>query len=242
MPNKLKTPPVVSEENSAGETATQKKIPFAIAEAYKSIRTNLISLLDKENKKVFVISSPNASEGKSTTSINTAISLSQLNKKVLLVDADAHRPSIHHKLKLDNSVGLMELIDGKAELNNALKHYNSSLDIITTGALPQNATEMFSTPEFDELLKLFRENYDYVILDVPPANILSDALVIGQKVDGMVFVIRAGITTHENMRRALSSAEVLDIDILGVILNGSDYGTKRYYKKYYSTYNGKYSY
>lgn len=242
MPNKLKTPPVVSEENTAGATVAQKKIPFAIAEAYKSIRTNLISLLDKENKKVFVISSPNASEGKSTTAINTAISLSQLNKKVLLVDVDAHRPSIHHKLKLDNSLGIMELIDGKTELDDTIKHYNSSLDVITTGALPQNATEMFSAPQFDELLKLFRENYDYVILDAPPVNILSDALVIGQKVDGMVFIIRAGITTHENLRRALSSAEVLDIDILGVILNGSDYGTKHYYKKYYSTYNGKYSY
>lgn len=242
MPNKLKAAPVSSENNTVGGAAAQKRIPFAIAEAYKSIRTNLISLLDKENKKTFVISSPNASEGKSTTSINTAISLSQLNKKVLLVDADAHRPSIHQKLKLDNSVGLMDLINGSIEPDDAIKHYNSSLDIITTGALPQNATEMFSTPEFDELLKTFREKYDYVILDAPPVNILSDALVIGQKSDGMVFIIRAGITTHENLRRALSAAEVLDIDILGVILNGSDYGTKHYYKKYYSSYNGKYSY
>lgn len=242
MPNKLKAAPVSSENNTGSGATTQKRIPFAIAEAYKSIRTNLISLLDKENKKTFVISSPNASEGKSTTSINTAISLSQLNKKVLLVDADAHRPSIHHKLKLDNSVGLMDLISGSIEPDEAIKHYNSSFDIITTGVLPQNATEMFSTPEFDELLKTFREKYDYVILDAPPVNILSDALVIGQKADGMVFIIRAGITTHENLRRALSAAEVLDIDVLGVILNGSDYGTKHYYKKYYSSYNGKYSY
>lgn len=76
MPNKLKAAPVSSENNTGSGATTQKRIPFAIAEAYKSIRTNLISLLDKENKKTFVISSPNASEGKSTTSINTAISLS----------------------------------------------------------------------------------------------------------------------------------------------------------------------
>ena len=220
MPNKTVAADA-SVNAAANEAATQKKVPFAVAEAYKSIRTNLISLLEKDGKKVIVISSPNASEGKSTTSINTAISLSQLNKKVLLIDADAHRPSVHHKLKLDNSVGLMELIAGTAEPDNA---------------------EMFSTPEFDELLKLFREKYDCIILDAPPVNVLSDALVMGQKADGMVLIIRAGVTTHENLRRALSSAEVLDIDILGLILNGSDYGTKRYYKKYYRSYNGKYSY
>lgn len=242
MPNKINPAGSLSESTAITNSAAPKKVPFGVSEAYKSIRTNLITLLDRQNKKTIVISSPNASEGKSTTSINTAISLSQLNKKVLLIDADAHRPSIHYKLKLNNAAGLMELITGQTEPENAIIHYNSSLDIITAGALSQNATEMFSTPKFDELLSTFREKYDYVILDAPPVNVLSDALVMGQKADGMVFVIRAGITTHENFRRALSSAEVLDIEILGVILNGSDYGTKRYYKKYYGNYNGKYSY
>lgn len=242
MPNKSVVSAVGSENTAASGASAPKKIPFAVAEAYKSIRTNLISLLAKDNKKIIVISSPNASEGKSTTSINTAISLSQLNKKVLLIDADAHRPSIHSKLKFDNSFGLMELIQGVVQPEEVIKQYNSSLDIITAGAILPNATEMFSTPAFDELLNNFREKYDYIILDAPPVNLLSDALVMGQKADGMVFIIRAGVTTHENLRRALSSAEVLDINVLGVILNGSDYGTKRYYKKYYSSYNGKYSY
>lgn len=226
----------------SNDGAISKKVPFAVAEAYKCVRTNLISMLEKDNKKAIVITSSNASEGKSTTSINTAISLSQLNRRVLLIDADAHRPSVHRKLKLDNYVGLMELISGEARPEEAIKHYNAALDVITSGNLPQNATEMFSTPAFDELLDTFKEKYDCVILDAPPANLLSDALVIGQKTDGMVLVVRAGATTHENFRRTLTSAETLDIDILGVILNGSDFGTKRYYKKYYRTYNGKYSY
>lgn len=232
----------VKTDNTMNIGAVQKKVPFAVTEAYKCVRTNLISMLERENKKTVVITSPNASEGKSTTSINTAISLSQLNCRVLLIDADAHRPSVHRKLKLDNSVGLTELINGTAEPIEAIKHYNASLDVITSGSLPQNATEMFSTPAFDELLEDFKSKYDCVILDAPPANMLSDALVIGQKTDGMILVIRAGTTTHENLRRTLSSAETLDINILGVILNGSDFGTKRYYKKCYSSYNGKYSY
>lgn len=232
----------IKTDNAMNIGAVQKKVPFAVTEAYKCVRTNIVSMLERENKKTVVITSPNASEGKSTTSINTAISISQLNLRVLLIDADAHRPSVHRKLRLDNGVGLAELINGTAKTEEAIKHYNASLDVITSGALPQNATEMFSMPAFDDLLEAFKNEYDCVILDAPPANLLSDALVIGQKTDGMILVIRAGATTHENLRRTLSSAETLNINIMGVILNGSAAGSKNYYKKCYSSYNGKYSY
>lgn len=240
MENKEAT--TTSRDKLINNVVSQKKVPFAVVEAYKSIRTNLIALLDRSNKKIITVSSPNASEGKSTSSINTAISLSQLNKKIILVDTDAHRPSIHNKLKLDNTHGLMSVISGTAALDEAVKKYNPFLDILTVGPVPQNATEVFSSPEFEALLNDLKEKYDYVILDAPPVNLLSDALVIGQKSDGIVFIIRAGITTHESLRKALSSAEVLDIDILGIVLNGSEYGTKRYYKKYYRSYSygGKY--
>ena len=91
--------PLVSSDKDNTENQASKKVPFAVSEAYKSIRTNLVSVLAKQHNKIAVISSPNASEGKSTTAINIAISLSQLNKKVILIDADVHRPSIHAKLK-----------------------------------------------------------------------------------------------------------------------------------------------
>ena len=96
-------------------------------------------------KKIFTVSSPNASEGKSTTSINTAISLSQLNKKVILVDTDAHRPSIHNKLKLNNDKGLMSIISGDSALEESVIKYTPFLDVLTVGPIPQNATEAFST-------------------------------------------------------------------------------------------------
>lgn len=242
MGNKETTVYAASPDKLINNVTSQKKVPFAVVEAYKSIRTNLIAILEKEHKKIFTVSSPNASEGKSTTSINTAISLSQLNKKVILVDTDAHRPSIHNKLKLNNDKGLMSIISGDSALEESVIKYNPFLDVLTVGPIPQNATEAFSTPAFDALLADIREKYDYVILDAPPVNLLSDALVIAQKSDGMVLIIRAGITTHESLHKALSSAEVLDINILGVILNGSEYGTKRYYKKYYNSYNYKYKY
>lgn len=227
---------VVSAEKDRVDVQPLKKVPFAVSEAYKSIRTNLMAVLKKENRKIIVISSPNASEGKSTTSINIAISLSQVNKKVLLVDTDVHRPSIHNKLKLKNDDGIMNLISGVSTFEEAVQHYSPKLDILTTGSIPQNATEAFSDSAFDALLADFEERYDYIILDTPPVNLLSDSLVIAQKCGGMALVVRSGITTHEALRRAVSRAKLLDINIIGIIFNGTDYTKNKYHKKYYSYY------
>ncbi len=218
------------------DASLPKKVPFAVSEAYKSLRTNLLAILEKENKKIIIISSPNASEGKSTTAINIAISLSQLNKKILLVDTDARRPTTHKKLKLDNDNGLMNIIAGESTIKDCIKPHNARLDILTVGTATQNPTEAFSDPAFDKLLEDLRAEYDCIILDAPPVNLLSDSLIIAQKCDGAILIIRAGTTTHDDIRKALSSAEVLDINILGLVLNGSNYGSKRYYKKYYSKY------
>lgn len=217
-----------------------KKVPFAVSEAYKSIRTNLISKLLKEQKKVIAISSPNASEGKSTTAINIAISLSQLGKKVLLVDTDAHRPSIAAKLNIKTENGIMDVIAGLCEANQAIVSYNSLLDIITIGHIPQNPTELFASAGFEECIKAFAVNYDFVIIDTPPVNVLTDALVIAQKCDGLVLVVRSGMTTHSDLRRTLSGTGMLDINIIGIILNGTGGEKKRYYKDYYNkSYNYK---
>ena len=226
----------VSSGKETNEAQPLKKVPFAVSEAYKAIRVNLISVLDKQNKKAVAISSPNASDGKSTTSINIAISLSQLNKKVLLVDADAHRPTIHTKLKMKNDCGITSILNGVSSLSEAVQQYNSKLDVLTSGPIPQNATEIFSDSSFDELLYEMNEKYDYIILDTPPVNVLSDSLIVAQKCGGIVLVVRSGFTTREMLRRAVASVKQLDINILGVILNGSDYDKTRYSKKYYGSY------
>lgn len=137
---------------NAAAAAPVKKVPFAVSEAYKNIRTNLVSILARQGNKVIAVSSPNASEGKSTTAINTAISLSQLNKKVILIDADAHRPSLHSKLRLDNKNGLMDVINGITDIDGTVKKYNTYLDILTVGNIPQNPTEVFDSVGFDVFL------------------------------------------------------------------------------------------
>lgn len=226
---------------SSGKETTEvqplKKVPFAVSEAYKTIRINLISELEKQNKKMAAISSPNASDGKSTTSINIAISLSQINKKVLLVDADAHRPTIHTKLKMKNDCGITSILNGVSTFSEAVQHYNSKLDVLTAGPITQNVTEIFVDPAFDELLDELNEMYDYIIFDTPPVNLLSDSLIVAQKCGGIILVVRSGFTTREMLRRAIASVKQLDINILGVILNGTDYNKSKYSKKYYGSYN-----
>lgn len=221
---------------NAAAAAPVKKVPFAVSEAYKNIRTNLVSILARQGNKVIAVSSPNASEGKSTTAINTAISLSQLNKKVILIDADAHRPSLHSKLRLDNKNGLMDVINGITDIDGTVKKYNTYLDILTVGNIPQNPTEVFDSVGFDGFLTAAKEKYDYVIIDTPPVNLLSDASVISQKCDGLVLVVRAGITTHSMLKRSLSALKMLNINIIGIILNGTSNTSKRYYKDYYKAY------
>ncbi len=229
-------------EQSAQSTvkSSSKKIPFAVSEAYKSIRTNLVTTLEKNNKKMIAISSPYASEGKSTTAINLSISFSQLNKKVLLIDADAHRPSVHTKMKLDNEIGLLNVLTGETSFSDAVKQYSPSLDVLTSGPLVSNPTELLHSDTLVDLLDDLRKQYDYILVDSPPVNLLSDAQIVAQRCDGMLMVARAGITTHDALRRALTNAKSLYIDVIGIILNGTDYGSKRYYSKYYRKYYNRY--
>lgn len=214
----------------------RKKVTFSIVEAYKNIRTNIIALMAKKNAQVLAISSPNASEGKSTTALNIAITMSQLEKKILIIDADAHRPSIHKKLKVANEFGLLNLILDKSNLANAIYSHNDYLDVITCGTNTTKPSEILNSEKFNELLEELKKQYDYIILDTPPVNPVSDALVIAQKVDAVVLVVRAGTTSHEAFKKAVKSLGVLDIKADGVIINGADPRPKGYYKSKYSYY------
>lgn len=214
-------------------------VPFSVVEAYKNIRVQLTNILEKCGGKAIAISSPNASEGKSTTAINIAITLSQLNKKVVLIDTDIRRGTIHKKLKFENEAGCMDILSGRASFEQVVKHYNSYLDIITSGQIYSNTSELFDSNEFDSLLDKLNKEYDYILIDTPPVNLVSDALVISKKCDGLIYVIRSKVTTYEALRKAVSSTEKLNVNLLGVIINAVDsnnssykYGKGGYYNKY----------
>lgn len=218
----------------------QNKVPFAVVEAYKTTRIHLISALDKIGGKIVAISSPNAAEGKSTTAINIAIALSQLNKKILVIDADSRRSTVHKKLKMENELGCLDIISGTVEFKDAVKSYNDWLDIITAGTQTSNPSELFSADSFGELLENIRDLYDYIIIDTPPINLVSDALVISQKCDGLLLIVRADVTTYDAFKRTVNSTTELNINVIGVIINGTD-SEKSYKYSKYGRY-GKYGY
>ncbi len=215
------------------------RVPFAVVEAYKNIRIHLISILSEIDGKIVAISSPNAAEGKSTTSVNIAITLSQLGKKVILVDTDMRRATVNKKLRLKNEMGCSDVIEGKVKLEDAVNHYNKSLDVLTSGTITENPSEMFSSAPFDRLLSDLRDIYDYVIIDTPPVNLVSDTLVISQKCDGLVLIARASVTTYADYKSALNTLKQLNIKVLGTIING-DGATKTKYNSYYNY--GRYAY
>ena len=214
-----------------------KHAPFAVVEAYKKIRTNLKFLLAKNDGGVITISSADEAEGKATTSINMAIAFSQLGGKILLLDADMRRPSVNKKLKIENNDGLSNIIAGLSDFEKAVYQYNSNLDILTSGPTPPNPSELLSSASFDRLLESCKNEYDYIIIDTPPINAVSDALVVAPKTDGLLLVVRAGYTRRDSLKQTIGAAEFANINILGAIMNGSDSNAKNYkYRKY------KYSY
>lgn len=222
------------------EEKAQNKTPFSVVEAYKNIRVHLLSALNALNGKTIVVSSPYASDGKSTTAINIAITISHLNKKVLLIDGDSRRSTIHKKLKMQNELGCTDIVSGEGNLRDVVKPYNNYLDILTAGSAVSNPSELFSSSNFDILLQKACDIYDYVIIDTPPINIVSDTLVIAQKCDGLVLVARAGITTYEAMKSTVDAAKSLNINIIGTVLNGTDNSYNKYYRYKYNKYNKKY--
>ena len=217
------------------------KVPFAVAEAYKSIRTNLLFLLTKKKGNVVIVSGSDISEGKSTTAVNLAVAFSQLGDKVLLIDGDLRRSSIHKKTKLENNKGLSDVLGGFAEFKDAVKSVNPSLDVLTSGHQAPNPSELLGSTRCETLINELKEQYNYIIVDTPPVNVVSDALIVAPKSDGVILVVRDKFTMSDALKKAIEAFEFANIKVLGAIMNAA--GTKgngKYSKKY--KYSYKYSY
>lgn len=223
------------------DSEVKQHVPFAIVESYKTIRTNLMFLLPNDKCKRIIVSSSAIGEGKSTTAVNMAIAFAQTGSKVLLIDADMRRPSVYKKMKLSNKVGLSSILAGFSEIPETISTVNPYFDIMTSGPIPPNPLEMLGNDKMGEVLDKLSETYDYIFIDMPPVNIVSDALVLAPKTDGIVFVVQDLITTHEEFQKALSSIEFANVKLLGVVLNGSTKSKRSKYRYRYMT-GGRYTY
>lgn len=199
-------------------TARDKLSP--ISEAYRAIRTNLQFAAAGDKKvKTIVFTSALPSEGKSTTDTNLAIVMGQDNKRVLLVDCDLRRPVMHRRFGLPNR-GLTNCFADDLKLADVIQHdIYPNLDVVTSGPIPPNPAELLGSPKMQELLQGVEDDYDYILLDLPPILVVTDAAVVGSKADGVILVVGSGDISPDEARQAKALLEKGNVNILGVVLN-----------------------
>ncbi len=211
--------------------SVNKTVPFAVVESYKAIRTNLMFLLSNSKSRTIAISSSLPGEGKSSCAVNLAIAFSQLGNKVLLIDADLRKPSVYRKLRLQNTKGLSSVLVGFCEFSEAAININPNFDVLVSGPTPPNPSELLGSEQMSALLDALKDRYDYIIIDTPPVNVVSDAVVLAPKTEGLVMVIQDRKTTHDQFKKAVSSLSFAKVRLLGVILNSSSDKSAKYPSK-----------
>jgi capsular exopolysaccharide synthesis family protein len=213
-------------------------VPFAIEEAYKTLRTNLIFTLPEENCKVIEVTSSLQKEGKSITAANLAISLSKNGSKVILVDCDLRLPTVARKLRIEQKPGLTNLLFGMNKMHDVINHHSSGIDVIPSGDLPPNPSEVLGSQNMKTTIEHLAQHYDYVILDTPPVGVVSDAAILSRYASGVMLVVRTGKTALENVRDAVDTLNLANANILGFVMTDAN-ARKQYYDKYGYTYKQK---
>ncbi|MGF6953906.1 capsular exopolysaccharide synthesis family protein [Neobacillus sp. B4I6] len=199
-------------------TTIDSKSP--ISEQYRTIRTNIqYSSVDKELKTILVTSS-GPGEGKSTTTANLAATFAQLGLKVLLVDADLRKPTVHHTFGVSNLNGFTSLLTRQLSIEEAITETNEkNLFIITSGPIPPNPSELLSSKNMTQFIQDAREEFDYIFFDTPPLLAVTDAQIIANQCDGSILVVSSGKTGMEPARRAKELLVNAQSKLLGVVLN-----------------------
>lgn len=204
-----------------------------ISEQYRTIRTNLqFSSVDKELQSI-VVTSSGPSEGKSMTAANLAIVYAQQGKKVLLVDADLRKPTVHYTFRLDNFNGLSNVLVGDMTLTSVVEPGDvENLHVLTSGPIPPNPSELLASKRFQEMLEEAKQTYDIVIFDTPPVLAVTDAQILANLVDGSILVIRSKKTEIEAAQKSVDILKAANGKLLGTVLNGREKKEHTYYYYY----------
>ncbi|NLP10032.1 polysaccharide biosynthesis tyrosine autokinase [bacterium] len=216
-----------------------------IFEAYRSLQLNFSFFNPDKNLKSILVTSSSPGEGKTLTALNIAQFYAREGTNTLLIDCDLRRPMIHHAIKLDQSPGLSNfLADRAAAPHSYIQILNSdqfsySLSVLTSGTLPPNPSELLKSKRMADLLAQLQEAYELIIIDAPPVIAVTDPILIGKKVDGVLLVLRSGKTTYEAAMKAKKILENSRIEIIGCLLNDIDLKNRYGYYKNFYYYSGK---
>jgi len=225
-----------------------KNLEFTATEQYKLLRTNLsFTLPEDDGCKIIGVTSSMRGEGKSTTAVNLSYVLAESGKKVLLIDGDLRIPSIAKKMRIDSTPGLTDLLRGdmKIDLATLRSQHLANWYILPSGALPPNPSELLGSKRMEATLRGLAEHFEYIVVDLPPVNIVSDALAISKFINGMIVVNREEYTEKKELETCFRQLKLSNVNVLGCVMNGTKSGKgyynryryKRYYK-YYKTYGG----
>lgn len=219
------------------------------AEAFRSVRTAICFNASGSAHRVIQVTSPAAGDGKSTLALNLSISLAMSGKRTILVESDFRRPKIHKLTSVDNKRGIVDVLRGDAELTDAIKNTHiESFFVLPCGSRPKDPAELISRPEYEQLLEVLRQKYDYIIIDTPPVLAVTDSTSIAPRVDGVLLAMRLSRHTRDLGRRTLEQLRDVGAIVSGIVINGIEeadaygYGAYRYsdYKYYYKSEGYKY--
>lgn len=213
--------PFLSRPPEVGVLVSELPVYSPVAEAYRTLRTNLLCSPSGPNLRSLVVSSPSGGEGKTTITANLAITMAQQGMRVLLIDCDLRRAQVHKLFGLDREPGLTEVIQGEVPLASAVKETSTAgLTVLPAGGLPTvSPSDLLSSPALRALVERATEEYDLVLFDTPPLLALSDAALLGRLTDGVLLVIRAGQTDRDEARTALRQVRAVGVPVVGAVLN-----------------------
>ena len=201
---------------------------FHVQEAYKALRTNVRFSLSGKGCKKLCITSCSAGEGKSITILNLAISFAQTGQKVLLIDADMRRPSLAKLLIEKPAPGLSNYLAGLNSIDEVVRrNVHENLDVILSGEIPPNPSELLGTENMEQLLNDMCKLYDYILVDLPPVGVVADASVIAHSLDGVLFLVRQNATERDAVAASVKQLELSGAKLLGFVLNGNQNEDKK---------------
>ncbi len=224
MSNSTNKRPIITHQNP--------KSP--ISEAYRALRTNIqFSSIDEE-LRVIMVTSAGPGEGKSTTLINLAVAYAQTDKKVLIIDGDLRKPTMHHTLRVSNRWGLTNLLTNQLTIREVLQDtFIPNLQIITSGPIPPNPSEILASKKMISTIEELKQRFDVILIDAPPAIAVTDSQIIASRTDGVILVVNSDKTKREAVLKAKQNLDNVRARILGVVLNNVDRKNKDAYYYYY---------
>ncbi len=242
--------------NDASQRTLHKNLEFTASEQYRLLRTNIMFTLPEDVKcPIIGVTSSIRGEGKSTTAINLSYVLAEKGSRVLLIDGDLRIPSVAKKLDIKNEFGLTNLLLGEgAKIGEWQTDIHPKWFILPSGDIPPNPSELLGSRRMENVLNTLRESFDYIIIDLPPVNLVSDAMSIANLITGLIVVIREDYATKSDIDQCFRQINLSNVNVLGCVMNESGnragyyskYKKYRYYRyyRYYQTYesddqNGK---